>query len=102
MKLITTNKSKTKSVKNLCKKGFNNDRVIVYRRHNSFKEEYAFLRRVSETHVGFVSLIGGAEYSPCLVFPTYKQAVTVAAKIRKLYVFKNMEDFMKNRHKMEM
>ena len=103
MKRITNHKEKgnTRTVKNLCKKGFNNDRVIAYKRDNPVGlEEYAFLRRVSSTAVGFVSLIGGATYSPVYVHDNYCSCVAMAANQRELYEFKNLQEFLDNKHLM--
>lgn len=104
MKKITNHKQKnTRTVDNVCKKGFNNNKIIAYKRHSPVgEEEYAFLRRLSDTSVGFISLIGGANYTPVYVHSTYQSAVAVAAKMRKLYIFKNLEDFVQNRHKMKL
>lgn len=103
MKKITNHKQKnTRTVENVCKKGFNNNKVFVYKRRSEVGlEEYAFLRRTSELSAGWVSLIGGATYSPCLVYNTYKSALAVAAKIRNVYEFKNLQEFLDKKHLMD-
>lgn len=104
MKLVTNRnkKVKTQSVKNVLKKGLSGDKVIAYRRVNDELEEYAFLRNIGGGYKGFVSLIGGANYAPCLIHDTYKDALEHACSIRNVYVFKDLQDFLNNKHKMEM
>jgi hypothetical protein len=100
--VINKQHKSTVTVNNLLKKGVTGDRVIVYKRHShDEKEEYAFLRRLDKFTVGFVSLIGGADYSAAYQGNNYRQVVSFCANVRNLYVFKNMEDFMKNKSKMK-
>jgi hypothetical protein len=102
MKKITNHKTKgARTVKNVCKKGFNNNKIIAYKRDSPVgNTEFAFLRRTSKDTVGFVSLYGGSNYSPVYIHGTYKAALAVAAKLRTLYIFKNLQDFIDNKHKM--
>ena len=102
MKQVINNKDEgTVTVVNLLKRGFKKDRVIAYKRHNNKGlEEYAFLRRLTTVSVGFVSLIGGPDYGACLTAYSYSEAIRTCSSIRNLYVFKDLEDFLKNKHKM--
>lgn len=96
MKRITNRKLKnSRTVENVCKKGFGNNKIIAYKRLSPVGiEEWAFLRRIGPQSVGWVSLIGGAMYTPCFVHSTYKSALAVGAKLRSVYEFKNLEEFL--------
>ena len=97
MKRITNNvgQKNIRTVNNVCKKGFSNHKVIAYKRLSPVGvEEWAFLRRVGLTSVGWVSLIGGAMYQPAFVYSTYKASLSVGAKLRKVYEFKNHQEFL--------
>jgi hypothetical protein len=84
-----------RTVNNVCKKGFSNNKVIAYKRRSPIgEEEWAFLRRTGLTSVGWISLIGGATYQPAFVYNNYKASLSAAAMLRKVYEFKNHQDFL--------
>lgn len=101
MKRITNNpgQKNVRTVDNVCKKGFNNSKIYAYKRPSRLGlEEWAFLRRVSENHVGWVPLIGGPTYVPTYITDRYKTSLLMASVNRKVYEFKNLQEFLDKKY----
>ena len=98
--LVNNNHNKVVNLSRLLKQGVSN-KIIVYRRYSSKEEEYAILRKQLDGKVGFNSLIG-PDYAPSFVGESYKEVLQVVCKIRNVYVFDSLEEFLLNKHKMKM
>ena len=103
MKRVTlTGENGSRSVKNVLKKGFSTTKYYIYKRHSLVgDEEYACLRRTDNNKVGWVSILGGSNYTPAFNYYSYKDSLELAADVRKVYEFNSLEEFLKNKHKIE-
>lgn len=77
-------------------------KLVIYKRQSwNHLEEYAVLKRLRGNKKGFVPLIGGNKYSPCLVADTWEETIKGSIQLGKvLYCFDSLEEFMKNKHLM--